>query len=95
MNKEKPDVATRRPEVGGVVTYRMSDGTDCPALVTAVHGSEPDAAINVAFLAQKASEHDGYGRRVLRATSVQHISRTSGGYVSWRFVDEEVSISEG
>jgi hypothetical protein len=76
------------PEVGCNVTFVSEHGVPHAALVTAVHGSRENfdqPAINICFISTDEAATDGYGRAVMRRSSIVHKTHQSapGNYWAW------------
>lgn len=77
--------------VGEVVQFVDPVGHGRPALVTAVWGP---TCVNVVMVATDAAHTDGYGRQIVRSTSVSHQSVTPAHGNYWRHLDETAKPTE-
>lgn len=64
------------PNIGDPVIYVDPRGNERPALVTSTFsgGEEAEDGCNVVFVNDDDHQHDTYGRKIERATSVCHQS---------------------
>lgn len=78
--------ALTQADVGKAITFYDTRGQACPALITAVHGSQ---CVNLIYVNDVEGQRDNYGQKMLRACSVMHGSWQQAHGYYWLYNTEE------
>ena len=77
------------PKVGDAVVFCDPRNVDRMALVTAVHGTQPNPALNLVIVSGDETRQDSFGRQIERPSSACHASMQSAHGYYWRRLHEE------
>lgn len=83
------------PKIGDAVIYVDEYSKSNNAIVTAVHGDDRFACINLVYVSLDLAKTDSFGRQIERANSVSHKNPPHTAYGRyWEYVDEPPTPEE-